>query len=98
MRERYKNNAEFEVKWYLLRNAIIKKENLDVPDEELREMAKNDAEKSGLTEDKLFSYYKSSNYKEQLLDKKLFDFLKMNNQIKKVDKETLEKKEAKENK
>jgi len=98
VRERYKNNAEFEVKWYLLRNAIIKEENLDVPDEELREMAKKDAENSGLTEDKLFSYYKSTNFKEQLLDKKLFDFLKMNNQIKKVDKETLEKKEAKENK
>lgn len=98
IRERFKKTAEFEVKWYLLRNEIVKKENIDIPDEELKELAKQDAEKSGLTEDKLFSYYKSSNYKEKLIDKKLFDFLKMNNNIKKVDKEILEKKKEKENK
>jgi trigger factor len=82
--KRLRETAEFEVKWYLIRNSIIEAEKLDIPEEELKELAKKDAEKTGITEEKLISYYKSSNYKEKLLDKKLFDFLKENSNIKKV--------------
>jgi len=93
-----KNVAELEVKWFLLKNAIQKKENITTSDEDLKDLVKKDAEKTGLPEDKLLNYYKSSRYNEKLLDKKLFEFLKENNTIKKVDTEKLIKQETEETK
>jgi trigger factor len=84
-----KPSAEHEVKWYLLKAEIEKKENIKVSDEELNEMAKKDSEKTGLPVEKLINYYQNSNQTERLLDQKLFDYLKMNNSIKKVDPEKL---------
>ena len=78
-----------EVKWYQIKSEIQKKENLEVTDSELEELAKQDSEKTGLPVDKLLNYYKSSNHTERMLDKKIFDFLKMNNEIKRVNPETL---------
>jgi hypothetical protein len=49
---------------------------------------KKDAVKTGLPEDKLLNYYKSSNFADRLKDQKLFDFLKVNNKINKMDPET----------
>ncbi|MCU0414756.1 MAG: hypothetical protein MUE91_10210 [Ignavibacteriaceae bacterium] len=46
--------------------------------------------------EKLINYYKSSNQMERMLDKKLFDFLKEKNEIKKVNPETLAKKQKEE--
>ena len=80
-----------EVKWYHLKNEILKKENLEVSEKELEELAAKDAEKTGLPVDKLINYYKSSNQMERMLDQKLFDFLKEKNEIKKVNPETLSK-------
>ncbi len=91
-------NAENEVKWYLLKSEISKKEDIKISDDDLKELAEKDAEKTGIDIDKLMNYYKSSNYNEKLLDKKLFDFLKENNIIKKVDPEKISKTEAKETK
>jgi trigger factor len=93
---RLKNLAEVEVKWFLLKNAIQKKENISVSDEDLQELVKKDAEKTGLPEDKLLAYYKSSNYGEKLLDQKLFDFLIEKNKINKIDPEKFSKKETEE--
>lgn len=90
---RLESSAEWAVKWYLLKVEIIKKENLQVTDEEIQELANKDAEKTGISVDKLINYYKSENYIEKLLDKKVFDFLKANNNIIKVDPEELSKKE-----
>ncbi|MCW9096085.1 MAG: trigger factor [Ignavibacteriaceae bacterium] len=89
LREYLKPSALNEVKWYQIKSEIQKKENLEVTDQELEELAKQDSEKTGLPVDKLLNYYKSSNQVERMLDKKLFDFLKMNNEIKKVDPEKL---------
>jgi len=89
LREYLKPSALNEVKWYQIKSEIQKKENLEVADQELEELAKQDSEKTGLPVDKLLNYYKSSNQVERMLDKKLFDFLKMNNEIKKVDPEKL---------
>ena len=77
--------AELEVKWYLIKNEIQKKEDIKVTDEDLQELVKQDAVKTGLPEDKLMAYYKSSGYNERMLDKKLFDFLKDKNTIKKIE-------------
>jgi FKBP-type peptidyl-prolyl cis-trans isomerase (trigger factor) len=89
LREYLQPSALNEVKWYQLKNEIQKKENLEVTDKELEELAAKDAEKTGLPVDKLINYYKSSNQMERMLDKKLFDFLKEKNEIKKVNPETL---------
>ncbi len=93
---RLRSSAEFNVKWFLIKNAIEKKENITISDEELNELAAKDAEKTGIAVDKLINYYKSSNYGEKLLDKKVLDFLKEKNTIKKVDPESLLQKETKE--
>ena len=85
IRNYFKPGAENEVKWYLLRAAIQKKENIEITDKDLEEMAAMESEKTGLPVDKLMNYYKNSNQHEKLIDKKLFDFLKGNNKIKKVD-------------
>lgn len=96
LREYLKPSALNEVKWYQLKNEIQKKENLQVTDQELEEMAKVDSEKTGLPIDKLINYYKSSNQIERMLDKKIFDFLKTNNEIKRVNPEKLTQKQKEE--
>ena len=85
LRNYFKPGAENEVKWYLLRAAIQKKENIEVTDKDLEEMAAKESEKTGLPVEKLMNFYKNSNQNEKLIDKKLFDFLKEKNNIKKVD-------------
>ncbi len=85
------------MKWYLIKNEILKKEKLEVTDNDLEELAKKDAEKTGLPVEKLVSYYKTSQQSERFLDKKLLDFLKEKNNINKVDPEKLAKSEKEEN-
>jgi FKBP-type peptidyl-prolyl cis-trans isomerase (trigger factor) len=89
LREKLLPSAEFEVKWYLLKNLIQKKENLEFSEDELNDLVAKDAEKTGIAIDKLINYYKSSNMAEKLVDKKLFDFLKEKNNIKKVQPDSL---------
>ncbi|NWF88885.1 MAG: trigger factor [Ignavibacteriaceae bacterium] len=91
--ERLLPSAQFEVKWFLLKSLIQKKEQLTVTDEELNDLAMKDADKTGIAVEKLINYYKSANMSEKLIDKKLFDFLKEKNNIKKVPPENLYKKE-----
>jgi trigger factor len=96
LREYLQPSALNEVKWYQIKTEIQKKENLEVADKELEELAAVDAEKTGLPVDKLINYYKSSNQVERMLDKKLFDFLKEKNEIKKVNPEKLSQKQKEE--
>ncbi len=95
---RLKSTAEMDVKWYLIKDAIQKKENLIVNEEDLKQLAEQDAEKTGIPVDKLLNYYKSSNYGERLLDKKLLDFLKEKNKIQKTAPEKLSQNDVKETK
>jgi trigger factor len=96
--KKLKNIAELEVKWFLLKNEIQKKENITISEEDIKELVKIDSAKTGLPEDKLMNYYKSSRYNEKLIDNKLFDFFKKNNKITKVDPEKLFKKETEDTK
>ncbi|MHB8578958.1 MAG: trigger factor [Ignavibacteriaceae bacterium] len=82
---RFRKFAELEVKWFLISEAIKKKENITISDEELNVLAASDAEKTGIAIDKLITYYKSTNYNEKLTNKKLFTYLKEKNNIKKVE-------------
>jgi trigger factor len=97
IREYFKPMAENDVKWYLIKNEIMKKEKIEVTDSELEEKAKKDAEKTGLPVEKLLNYYKTSQQSDKTLDNKIFDFLKDNNKIERVnpDKFSNRKKEAK---
>lgn len=92
-RNRLQKSAENEVKWYLIRNEIIRKEKLEVSEDEMLELALKDSEKTGLPVEKLLNYYKSSNQTERSLDTKLFNYLKQNNTINKVDPKNFNKKD-----
>lgn len=96
LKDRYIITAENDVKWFLLKAEVLKKENIIVTDEEIKTLAEKDAEKTGISSEKLINYYKNSAQNEKLLDKKLFDFLKEKNDIIKVDPEKLTKSESKE--
>lgn len=96
LRERFKTTAENDVKWFLIKSELIKKENFSVTDEELKELAEKDAEKTGISVEKLLNYYKNSGQNDKILDQKLFDFLKEKNNIVKVDPEKFNKSETKE--
>ena len=84
-KKRLAKSAEVEVKWYILKEAIQKQENISLSDEELNELAAKDAEQTGIAIDKLLNYYKSSNYAGKFVENKVFQFLKDNNNIKKVE-------------
>lgn len=96
LKERYTLTAQNDVKWFLLKTEILKKENITITDDELKELAKKEAEKTGISSEKLLNYYKNSSQNEKLLDQKLFDFLKEKNNIVKLDPEKLIKSEPKE--
>ncbi len=75
-------SAETEVKWYLIKNEILKQENITLTDDDLKELAEKDSEKTGIPVEKLLNYYKTSNQSEKTLDQKLLIFKK--NTINKV--------------
>ena len=93
---RLRKSAEYNVKWFLIKEAIQKKENISISDEELNELAAKDAEKTGIAVDNFINYYKSSKYNEKLVDKKVYDFLIEKNNIVSVEPEKLSQKETKE--
>jgi trigger factor len=96
LQERLKTTAENDVKWYLIKSALLNKENISVTDDEIKELAEKDAEKTGIPVEKLLSYYKNSGQNEKILDQKLFEFLKEKNNILKLDPEKFKKSETKE--
>jgi trigger factor len=84
-KKRLAKSAEVEVKWYILKEAIQKQENISLSDEELNQLAAKDAAETGIAVDKLINYYKSSNYSTKFVENKVFQFLKDNSNIKKVE-------------
>jgi len=96
LKERLKATAENDVKWFLIKSELLKKENISVTDDEIKELAEKDAEKTGIPVEKLLGYYKNSGQNEKILDQKLFEFLKEKNKIIKLDPEKFNKSETKE--
>jgi len=96
LKERLKTTAENDVKWFLIKSALLKKENIFVTDDEIKELAEKDAEKTGIPVEKLLTYYKNSGQNEKILDQKLFEFLKEKNNIIKLDPKKFNKSETKE--
>ncbi len=96
LKERYKTTAENDVKWFLIKSELYKKENIFVTDDELKELAEKDKKKTGIPAEKLLNYYKKSGLNDKLLDQKLFEFLKEKNNIVMVDPEKFNKSKTKE--
>ena len=68
--------AEAQAKWALLREEIIKKENLSASDDDLTKLAEQEAGKIGIDKERLVAYYKSSDQvKDRIVGTKLLDFL-----------------------
>jgi len=79
--------AEFTAKWQIILENIARVENLEVTEDDVRALAEQDAEKTGISVDKLIKYYMDSSKKDSLLDDKILNFLKENAVIKEVDAE-----------
>ncbi len=89
--------AEWNAKWQIIMENIAEKEKLTVEDSDLEALAKEDAEKTGISAEKLVKYYKDSGRGEALLEEKVLKFLEENNKAIEVDPEKKEK-ETKKNK
>lgn len=82
-----KPRAEWNAKWRIILENIAEAENLKVDESELEELAKKEAESTGISVAKLVKYYKDSNREELLLEDKVVKFLTENNKAKEVDAE-----------
>ncbi len=81
-REKYQPYATFQAKWYLIRDNIIEKEQLNVTDAELEKRAEEDAPKMSIEKDRLLAFYKNSDaLKDRITNEKLMNFLIENSVI-----------------
>ncbi len=94
LREQLKDKAAWNAKWQLLMEAIAKKEGIEVTEEDLKKLAEEEAEKTGISVEKLVKYYKDSGKEATLLEDKVIEFLKANNNIKEVNIKDKEKEAA----
>lgn len=77
--EHLKPRAEWNAKWQIILDNLAKKENIEVSDDDLKKMAEEEAEKTGISVEKLVKYYKDSNRDQALLEDKVVEFLKEKN-------------------
>lgn len=80
-RTRNKNLSELYAKWFILREHIIKAENITVTEEEIEQKAKEYSEKYTVALDKAKELFNDDKRKDKLLFDKLFNFLKENNNL-----------------
>lgn len=80
-----KEKAVWTAKWQIVQENIARIENLKIEDTDLEEKAKAEAEKTGISAEKLIKFYKDSGRGEALLEEKILNFLKDNTKIKEVD-------------
>jgi trigger factor len=78
--------AIYQAKWALLREEIIRAENLTVDDKELAKLAEQESSKIGIDKERLLDYYKNSDQvKDRLIGDKLISFLMSHATIKEVE-------------
>ncbi len=85
LRENLKGRAEWNAKWQIILENIVEKEKIEVSENELEELAKEEAVKVGIPAEKLLKYYQDSNRTEGLLEEKVLKFLKENNTALEID-------------
>jgi trigger factor len=80
MKKFYEANREYarqQAKWGLLRERIVEKENLNVTDQELEQLAEQEAPTLGMEKEQLLKYYKSyPGSTERVLSEKLMKLLR----------------------
>jgi trigger factor len=77
--------AVYQAKWALLREELIKAENLTASDEDLEKLAEEESAKIKIPKDRLVNYYKSSDQiKDRLIGDKLLKLLVSSAKIKEV--------------
>ncbi len=83
--EQNRSYAEAQAKWALLREEILKKENLSADDADLEKLAEQEAGKIGIDKERLVTYYKSSEQvKDRIVGTKLLNFLLDSAKVKEV--------------
>ncbi len=85
LRQNLLPRAEWNAKLQIVLENIAEKENIEVTDSDLEEIAKEEAEKVGIPVENLVKYFKDSNRKESLLEEKVMKFLKENNKVVEID-------------
>lgn len=93
IRERLMPKAENSVKWILLKDKIVEKENITLSDDRIKELSEENAEKMGVSSDVLLKHYQSDEMKNRLLMNEFYSFLKKSNTIKRIDPEVYSQKE-----
>lgn len=82
--------AIYQAKWALIREEIIRAENITAGDEDLLALAERESAKIGIEKERLISYYKSSDQiKERLVSDKLITFLLDKSKIKEVERQEI---------
>jgi trigger factor len=83
--EENREYAIYQAKWALLREELIKAENINVSDEDLEKLAEIESAKIKIPKDRLINYYKSSEQiKDRLTGDKLLKILVDSAKIKEV--------------
>lgn len=81
-RDQNRPYAQFQSKWYLIREQLIKAEGLVVEDADLARLAETDSPKVGIDKESLIKFYASSDaMKDRILSEKLHVFLKQHSVI-----------------
>lgn len=80
-----KERATWQAKWFLIREQIIKTENLKVEDSDIEERVDADAKRTGIDRERLMEYYKKAQTViDGILSVKLNKFLIENNEIEEI--------------
>lgn len=80
-----KERANWQAKWFLIREQIIKTENLKVEDSDIEERVDADAKRTGIDRERLLEYYKKAQtVTDGILSVKLNKFLIANNEIEEI--------------
>ncbi|MBI5476700.1 MAG: trigger factor [Ignavibacteriales bacterium] len=76
-REENKTYAEFQARWFLIRERIIENDKITSDENDMKLLAEKEAEKVGIDKERLFEFYKSSgSVQERILTDKLMASLK----------------------
>ena len=100
MKENYKSHAEWNIKWYLIKDKIINIESLDISNDEINSKIEEIISQNKGSKNKIKVFYKQSKNKQQLfnemLNVKLFEKLSEYAKVKVVEESTneLRKKQA----
>ncbi|MDP2207283.1 MAG: trigger factor [Bacteroidota bacterium] len=80
-----KERAIWQAKWFLIREQIIKAENIQVEDSDIEERVDADVMRTGIDRERLLEYYKKAHaINDGILSVKLNKFLIANNEIEEI--------------